>query len=392
MDGKLHPKFWPHPLFGYKKIEREICSITNAIRGSAIKCRSIAMTSNSSSERSRSVATYLAEIAAQEELTLDTPVNRSIRQSIETLKSDQFAKVAAETFATIERTIDSIVDGCKNSRSIQVLSQSAQPKIFNFRAFQLTSYLDSVAGKHPSCPTNPFVWQQLVDKSYLSLLTSIEKTLAKPATASRSLTLVEMNAVRYAAGFIVRKLLKKCNDDGRTKYVECLQGMIHNEDEPQLANGVEADNFEDYTSVWLRQTDRGSLCHVNDVTFWLFSEVEILIFDKLQRCMREEHSVASIVAFTTEDDDIQYIWSSIESDKLPAEESKKLLDLLIEEWVRLQGHSLCSEMMEAFKQSSAEKEKGKRSLCKELKRAHEYCVATVISHCIDCNHIVHDCR
>ena len=327
------------------------------------------MTSNASSELTERLATYLDEIASQEELTLDTPVNRNIRESLENLKSGQFTVVALKVFTRIERAIESIIERCKNTRSIQVLGQRVQPKIFTFRAFQLPEILDSVVLQHPSFPTNPYVWQQLVDKSYLSLLTSIEQSLAKPATASRSLTLVEMNAVRYAAGFIVRKLLKKCNLDGRAKFAECLQGMIYDECEFQLVSDMAADNFEDYTSLWLRKTDRGGLCHVNDATFWLFSEVEILIFDKLQRCMREEHTVANIVAFTIKDDDILYIWSTIECE-LTEEESMKLLSLIIEEWVRLRGHSLCSEIMEAFKRSS-EKEKGNRSLRKELKRTHD---------------------
>ena len=63
---------------------------------------------------------------------------------------------------------------------------------------------------------------------------------------------------------------------------------------------MDADDFEEYTRVWLTKTDRDGLLHVTDEAFWLFwlfCEIEIVIYDKLMECFAgEEHSVASLTA------------------------------------------------------------------------------------------------
>ena len=115
--------------FGYTRFS----VINNWARNLQGSSRSI----SNANMNAKTLATYLDKIAMQEELTLDTPVNRSIKQNMETLKSDQFSEVAAKAFACTEREVDNIVESCKSSRSIQVLSQRVQQKIFNFRAFQL---------------------------------------------------------------------------------------------------------------------------------------------------------------------------------------------------------------------------------------------------------------
>ena len=214
-----------------------------------------------------------------------------------------------------------------------------------------------------------------MDKSYLSLLSSVQQSVAETATTARSLTLVEMNAIRYASGLVVRKLSKIYKKDLTpvgSKFADCLHGMICDDSELQLTEDLDADNFEDYTSLWLRKTDRGGLYHVNDITFWFFSEVELLIYDKLKSCCSRkasDRSVATIVTFTVGDADIQFIWSLLVTNALTAEESEKLLIVVVQEWLNLHGHSLCSMFVETFKQvNKKNKGKGKKSLRKELKR------------------------
>ncbi len=81
-----------------------------------------------------------------------------------------------------------------------------------------------------------------------------------PKPPERMLDCIEKNAVRYAAGFIVRKLRRRF-DKSSTKMsarlVQCLNQMLYDPtdlDQPENAD-VEVDDFEVYTKIWLKKTN-----------------------------------------------------------------------------------------------------------------------------------------
>ena len=45
-----------------------------------------------------------------------------------------------------------------------------------------------------------------------------------------------------------------------------------------------SDCFEHYTSLWLSKTNRGGLTQVNDTSFWLCQEIELVVYNGLKRC------------------------------------------------------------------------------------------------------------
>ena len=78
----------------------------------------------------------------------------------------------------------------------------------------------------------------------------------------------ELNALRYAGGFVPHSLLKRYEKKSEQKfeeYVECLGSMA-----------VESDfcDFLDYTKDWIDMVNRGGLFPLNDITFELFVAVE----------------------------------------------------------------------------------------------------------------------
>ena len=75
---------------------------------------------------------------------------------------------------------------------------------------------------------------------------------------------------------------------------------------------MDAETFEEYSKLWLHKTDRGGLTHVDDTGFWLFQEIELVIYSELKQCyFRQEQSASSIAAAAIKDEDISYIWSII---------------------------------------------------------------------------------
>lgn len=311
---------------------------------------------------------YLGEVVAMEELTLDTPVNFAIAKNAKALEGRMHAE-GLQVFLQVEKAVQEIFEKAKRCRSIAILGRRVKPKLHQFRAFSLPELLQQMKTNSPSFPDNPFVWQLIIDKCYQALLDA-QFSISKAAAPPRRLQAVELNAIRYVAGFVVRKLIKKyAKDRGGETFRDCLRTMIYDESDLQLAKDIDSDSFEEYTRLWLCKTDRGGLTHVNDASFWLFQEIELVVYSRLKGCYSgEEQSVASIVEFAIKDEDITYIWSLIAASMINERQFQQLLTVIVNEWVILRGHSLRNVFMERYKRLVSDEKRSKKSLRKELKR------------------------
>ena len=95
----------------------------------------------------------------------------------------------------------------------------------------------------------------------------------------RCLDDIEKNANQYAFWYVLRKLRKKYSKDDSAKIKEYINSLIHDPTQFELPEDVDADDFEEYTRVWLTKTDRGGLLHVTNEAFTLFCEIEIVILE-----------------------------------------------------------------------------------------------------------------
>ena len=85
------------------------------------------------------------------------------------------------------------------------------------------------------------------------------------------------NALRYAAGFVPFKLLKKHkkqDTEAAASIVDCLSGMAVQGDES---------SFLEYTMQWIKAVNRGGLFEVSDSCFQFFRSMEI----EMRRAMKE---------------------------------------------------------------------------------------------------------
>ncbi len=105
----------------------------------------------------------------------------------------------------------------------------------------------------------------------------------------------------------MRKLRRRFNKSSTkmsARLVQCLNQMLYDPtdlDQPENAD-VEVDDFEVYTKIWLKKTNRGGLLHITDESFWLFCEIEIVVHDKLDKCFAgEKQSVANLTVSIGQD-------------------------------------------------------------------------------------------
>ena len=116
----------------------------------------------------------------------------------------------------------------------------------------------------------------LLVKEYFSGLPSKSQP---SASAAVSFTDDELNAMRYACGYVPHVLLKKYEiRDGSifSQYVQCLGNM---------AVEGEGDDLLTYTRKWFIQVNRGGLFPLNDTSFSMFAEIEKCVRHLLPQCM-----------------------------------------------------------------------------------------------------------
>ena len=176
---------------------------------------------------------------------------------------------------------------------------------------------------------------------------------------------LETNATRYAAGFVVRKPLKKYSvkkSSKAFKFLECLEGM----------KNIEIDHLEPALKIskrWIETTDRGGLCHVNNCAYPLFESIEYACYPILMDNFDNlaQRFVQTITLITAEDIDVQHLWSTVAVD---TSDNKELLVEMIEKWVNMRGHSIRSKMLNDYKKLKREKKSGKKSIEERLKTAN----------------------
>ena len=210
---------------------------------------------------------------------------------------------------------------------------------------------EELLGMSTSTPPNPLLYQHL---SHLLFQRQLKEKL--PASVmvpkeDKPLTEEELKALRYTAGFVPHSLLKKLSKSTHPKKKElclCLREML--------------DDSEDEASIsqqWVIIMDRGGLKNINNKTFNFFIALEESFRRRVG--MGTEYMI-NMSEWLCGDDAVQNKWSDLADEW--EEEAKVLLDMIIELWVTVRGHSTAGAMMETHKiqnKQSLQKSKGIRA-------------------------------
>ena len=110
--------------------------------------------------------------------------------------------------------------------------------------------------------STPALYQQLTDIIFKDLLKS-KYVIPRTKDVPTSLSELDGNALRYAAGYIVRELHGRYK--GNADMATCLKDLLV----------VEGDDFEEGSAEkWVNLLDRGGLWHVRETTFQFFTALE----------------------------------------------------------------------------------------------------------------------
>ena len=231
-----------------------------------------------------------------------------------------------------------------------------------------TTFLSSIK-EHLSS----FIQQRVNQKLYESLISRSLPPLSsssqpQPRTILRE---DELNIVRYAAGYVPHKLLKKHNKSDSVKsanFAECLIKMAVSGDETSLLQ---------YTVTSTKLINRGNLFEISDSTFLFFQQVELIVQNKLKFAlqssthhMNDVQVKDDIFNSVLEAENVQLCWSILSADICKQEHCDELLREIVDMWIAIRGHSIAGAGLEIYKQCKHKTTKKQKSLRTSLKQLH----------------------
>ena len=170
---------------------------------------------------------------------------------------------------------------------------------------------------------------------------------------------IEENAIYYAAGYIIRKLIwkyEKTSGEDSKLFINALWDMIGED-----CHSVEATStYNDYVKIWIKAQDRGGLQHVSNDTFNCFKAIEVVTYQLIENGYEKEYVTSQAYC----NPNILFYWELISD--LEQEKSLVLLRDVIELWFTVRGFALTNRLFEEYKQTSKSNIKGKKGLRKTL--------------------------
>jgi hypothetical protein len=194
---------------------------------------------------------------------------------------------------------------------------------------------------------------------------TVPNLLQRKEERRRSLSCEEENAIRYAAGYVVRKFKKRYEVKGPVDVVHCLLLL---EEGSEMDNDDGADySFQEYTKIWMNLIDRGGLFKVNDVTYSFFLELELSMYPLLRTSVESSTSYHKddVLRHILGDEDVLFAWALL-CVHLEEQTSRNLLSEVALHWLQIRGFSIVSQLVEEYKIVAKTHTKAKKSLRKGL--------------------------
>lgn len=177
---------------------------------------------------------------------------------------------------------------------------------------------------------------------------------------TQDFSVIEENAIYYAAGYTLRKLIRKYNqmDNCKSKeFVDILNDMLGEDQVSIEANTT----YMDYIKVWTKINDRGGLIHVSLDTFRCFKAIEIVTYDLISKGSTKEEVITQVFV----NENVRLHWTLI-CDLHDDSKSMELLQDVIGVWFTIRGFSIAGKLFEDYKKVTKTNVRGKKGLRKEL--------------------------
>jgi len=178
---------------------------------------------------------------------------------------------------------------------------------------------------------------------------------------TRAFSVIEENAIYYAAGYVVQKLIKKFRRSGDNDACIYTAALLHMVGEDTSGTMDENDSYLEYVKAWTKATDRGGLKHASEDTYKFFLTLENRVYDLIKRGEQK----VKVVSETMDDENLNFLWQNA-TDMSHGRQSFKLLQEVVQLWYVIRGFSITSKLLEDYKKATKITTKGRKGIRKEL--------------------------
>ena len=216
-----------------------------------------------------------------------------------------------------------------------------------------TTFLDVTIGKYPTV-----FYQHATDFLFQLLLKKVFPiTTDTPGDSPTAMSREEENALRYVAGYVIRKVLEDFK--GQNKSSEPSEEVL-------LLYSFSGDEDSDGgTEQWTDSVDRGGLWHISDQTYHLFCIAEEVCRSHLKKANLTEGAELGMFDVLHDNVDLMFHWSILSAE---IEDSKGMavLKAIIKLYISIRGHAFASSCLELYKQHQRKTLQKKKALRTEL--------------------------
>ncbi|SMN01760.1 hypothetical protein SPONN_19 [uncultured Candidatus Thioglobus sp.] len=271
-------------------------------------------------------------------------IHRSISVFLERFSNDSFIRefdFFAETlYCALQQCVHSVTS--KKYRAKSALREKLWVSFHNMRENQLKVIWEKFCTSTKT-KFDPFIQQTVNMKVYEEIIKAHFEVSPNNGTMASSsppqLSVDEENIVRYAAGYVSMRLLKKYENLCTEK---AMQYVAVNGDESSLL---------EYTTHWSSLINRGGLFEINDDTYKLFHGIELRVQKHLLSFLNDSilpDKKDIIINAVAEDENVQQVWAQLSHYITEEDHAIQLLRELISLWITVRGFAIAGTWVEQY--------------------------------------------
>ncbi|XP_065894855.1 uncharacterized protein [Dysidea avara] len=207
----------------------------------------------------------LRDVYDSEELKIDSQRSKSIAKVIDQLCVSENTAFS-DLFSLVSKEVE-------QKRKEPAAIRNSFQACYMYQAERLPVVLQQLGKEQQGSMNDSLLWQMIIERLFMG--GNVEQSVEELSGDQREFSVIEENAIYHAAGYVIRKLIKKFRRNGGENAYMDTAILLHMIDEGTVGDVPDStDSFLDYVKVWTNNIDRGGLSHASNDAYRFFVALE----------------------------------------------------------------------------------------------------------------------